>query len=47
MCFRLEDTRTLNSGRTINRDLTIEELLAKKYAEIMYLKAELELIKKL
>ncbi|RDY24328.1 IS3 family transposase, partial [Romboutsia maritimum] len=43
----LEDTRTLNSGRTLNRDLTIEEVLAKKDAEIRYLKAELELIKKL
>ena len=43
----LEDTRTLNSGRTLNRDLTVEEILAKKDAEIAYLKAELELIKKL
>lgn len=43
----LEDTRTLNSGRTLNRELTIEEVLAKKDAEIEYLKAELELIKKL
>lgn len=43
----LEDTRTLNSGRTLNRDLTIEEVLAKKDAEIEYLKAELEFIKKL
>lgn len=43
----LEDTRTLNSGRTLNKELTIEEVLAKKDAEIAYLKAELELIKKL
>lgn len=43
----LDDTRSLNSGRTINRELTIEEVLAKKDAEIAYLKAELELIKKL
>ncbi|GAA0866745.1 IS3 family transposase [Paraclostridium tenue] len=43
----LDDTRSLNSGRTINRVLTIEEVLAKKDAEIAYLKAELELIKKL
>ena len=43
----LEDTRTLNSGRTLNRELTIEEIIAKKDAEIAYLKAELELIKKL
>ena len=41
----LEDTRTLNSGRTLNRELTIEEIIAKKDAEIAYLKAELELIK--
>ena len=43
----LDDTRSLNSGRTLNRELTIEEVLAKKDAEIAYLKAELELIKKL
>jgi putative transposase len=43
----LEDTRTLNSGRTLNRELTIKEVIAKKDAEIEYLKAELELIKKL
>ena len=41
----LEDTRTLNSGRTLNRELTIEDIIAKKDAEIEYLKAELELIK--
>lgn len=43
----LDDTRTLNSGRTINRELTLEQILAKKDAEIKYLKAELELVKKL
>ena len=43
----LDDTRTLNSGRTINRELTLEQILAKKDAEIQYLKAELELVKKL
>ena len=43
----LDDTRSLNSGRALNRELTIEEVLAKKDAEIAYLKAELELIKKL
>ena len=43
----LNDTRTLNSGRTLNRELTLEEILAKKDAEIEYLKAELELVKKL
>lgn len=45
--FGLEDTRTLNSGRTLNRELTLEESLAKKDAEIEYLKAELEFLKKL
>ena len=43
----LDDKRALNSGRTLNRDLTLEEILAKKDAEIEYLKAELELVKKL
>ena len=43
----LEDTRSLNSGRKLDRELTIEEILAKKDAQIEYLKAELELIKKL
>lgn len=43
----LDDTRSLNSGKNLNRELTIEEILAKKDAEIAYLKAELELIKKL
>ena len=43
----LDDTRALNSGRTLNRELTLEEILSKKNAEIEYLKAELELIKKL
>ena len=43
----LEDTRILKSGRTLNRELTLEEISAKKDAEIEYLKAELELVKKL
>ena len=43
----LDDTRALNSGRPLNRELTLEEILAKKDAEIEYLKAELELVKKL
>ena len=43
----LDDKRALNSGRTLNRELTLEEILAKKDAEIEYLKAELELVKKL
>ncbi|WP_455544530.1 IS3 family transposase [Intestinibacter sp.] len=43
----LDDTRVLNSGRKLNRELTLEEVLAKKDAEIEYLKAELKLIKKL
>ena len=43
----LDDKRAPNSGRTLNRDLILEEILAKKDAEIEYLKAELELVKKL
>lgn len=43
----LDDSRFNNSGRPRVRELTIEEIIAKKDAEIEYLKAELELIKKL
>lgn len=41
----LEDTRTLKSGRTLKCELTLEEILVKKDAEIKYLKAELEFVK--
>lgn len=37
----------LNSGRALNRALIIEDIIAKKDAEIEYLKVQLELIKKL
>ncbi|MGL5716004.1 MAG: IS3 family transposase [Paraclostridium sp.] len=43
----LDDSRFNNSGRPKKRELTVEEIIAKKDAEIKYLKAELELIKKL
>lgn len=43
----LRDTRKVNSGRPSKKELTIEDQLVKKNAEIAYLKAELELIKKL
>ncbi|MGL4874575.1 MAG: IS3 family transposase [Romboutsia sp.] len=43
----LDDSRFNNVGRPRVRESTIEEILAKKDAEIEYLKAELELIKKL
>lgn len=43
----LDDTRFNNSGRPRMRELTTEEIITKKDAEIKYLKAELELIKKL
>ena len=43
----LDDKRALNSGRTLNLDLRLEEILAKKDAETEYLKAELELVKNL
>jgi len=43
----LDDTRRNNSGRPRERELTQEELIARKDAEIAYLKAEVELLKKL
>ena len=43
----LRDTRKGNSGRPLKHELTQEELLAKKDAEIAYLKAEVELLKKI
>lgn len=43
----LRDTRKVNSGRPNKKELTLEEQLVKKNVEIEYLKAELELVKKL
>lgn len=43
----LRDTRKSNSGRSIERELTDADIIEKKDAEIAYLKAELELVKKL
>jgi transposase InsO family protein len=43
----LRDTRKFSSGRPLNRELTQEELIAKKDAEIAYWKAEAELLKKI
>lgn len=43
----LDDSRFNNSGRPRVRELTTKEIIARKDAEIEYLKAELELIKKL
>ena len=43
----LDDTRRKNSGRPRQRELTKDELIAKQTAEIEYLKAEVELLKKL
>jgi len=43
----LRDTRKTNSGRPIQHELTQEELLAKKDAEIAYLRSEVELLKKI
>lgn len=43
----LNDTRRTNSGRPRERALTQEEVIARKDAEIAYLKAEVELLKKL
>lgn len=39
----LRDTRKLNSGRPLTRELTVEEIIARKDAEIAYWKAEAEL----
>lgn len=43
----LNDTRKTNTGRPRMRDFTQEEIIARKDAEIEYLKAEVELLKKL
>ena len=43
----LDDSRVNNSGRPRKRKLTDKEIIDKKDAEIAYLKAELELVKKL
>lgn len=43
----LNDSRKFNSGRPLKRELTIEEIISKKDAEIAYWKAEAELLKKI
>ncbi len=43
----LRDTRKTNSGRPLERELSLEEQLARAKAENEYLKAELEFVKKL
>ncbi len=43
----LRDTRKFNSGRPTTKELTLEEIIAKKDAEIAYWKAEAELLKKI
>ena len=43
----LEDTRRTKSGRPRKRELTKDDVIAKQNAEIEYLKAEIELLKKL
>lgn len=43
----LDDTRKGNSGRPRERELTKDEIIEKKNAEIEYLRAEIELLKKL
>ncbi len=43
----LRDTRKENSGRPLERSLTDADIIKKKDTEIAYLKAELELVKKL
>lgn len=43
----LNDTRKTNTGRPLMRNLTQEDIIARKDSEIEYLKAEVELLKKL
>lgn len=43
----LRDSRKLNSGRPLKRELSVDEIIAKKDAEIAYWKAEAELLKKI
>lgn len=43
----LRDSSKFNSGRPIQRELSLEEIIAKKDAEIAYWKAEAELLKKI
>jgi len=43
----LRDSRKLHSGRPLKRELTVDEIIAKKDAEIAYWKAEAELLKKI
>ena len=43
----LRDTRKFSSGRPLKRELSHEEIIAKKDAEISYWKAEAELLKKI
>lgn len=43
----LDDTRRCNSGRPRKRELTKDYVIAKQTAEIEYLRAEIELLKKL
>ena len=43
----LRDTRKTNSGRALTEELTLERQLERKEVEIAYLKAEVELLKKI
>ena len=43
----LRDTRKTNSGRPLTKELTLERQLARKEAEISYLRAEVEMLKKI
>ncbi len=43
----LRDSRKFNSGRPLSRELTHEDIIEKKDAEIAYWKAEAELLKKI
>ncbi len=43
----LDDTRKHNSGAKLKRELSKDEIIARKDAEIEYLKTEVEMLKKL
>lgn len=43
----LRDNCSMNSGRPLKRHITKEDIIRRQQSEIEYLKAELDLIKKL
>lgn len=43
--LKLDDTRKNNSRRSLQRELTKDEIISRKNVEIEFLKAEIELLK--